>query len=159
MNEEPNFDNEENSFDSIIDELTSGDIDVNTDHVFKVTQNIRRQFIAEKLKDGSLMLDPKQQSTLLAGLKDMDKQQLDRKRLDVDEQNGANNKIVQEIVMQMALKNPKGMAKEPSDDIPVPDLDDAELPEVEFSEEELTPGLIRENSKEFVERMKEKGVA
>lgn len=146
-------------FKKVIEEIDS--LNPSSDESFAFTQKVRRQFIKMKLETPEELADPKQQSTLLASLKDMDKQNIDLKRIAVDQQNGADNKVIQEIVARIALMNPTGMAvavDDSDDSIPAPP-DLSAMESIEFSNEELTAGLISENSKDFIARMKEDGKA
>lgn len=147
----------DNLFKDVIESIE--DLNPNSDDCYKFTQNVRKQFVRMKLQNPDALDDPKQQSTLLMSLKDMDKQNTDLKRINVEEKNGANNALIQEIVAQMALRQPNGMIREIDENAALPEPDFSELDAVTFTEEELAPGLVVENSKEFISRMKDEGLA
>lgn len=125
------------------------DKNIHSNEVFEYTQTVRRNVLEEMLDKGNLA-DFEQQRTILTALKDMDKQQVDRSRLQIDDKNGATNEMVLEIVSNMSKRFPRGMAEEPDPTGKIPTMDDSALEDIDVPEDEKEVGLIQTTSKEFV---------
>jgi hypothetical protein len=87
----------------------------------------------------------------------MDQTSVNRMKLDVDKENSANSKKVQEIVERMFQMNPRGLAVDPGHEghhLPEPDVRD--IPDVDLEDGETEIGLRQESSKDFLNRMESK---
>lgn len=126
------------------------DKNIHDNEVFQYTQSIRKTVLEEMLSKGDLS-DFEQQRTILTALKDMDKQQVDKSRLQIDEKNSASNELVMEIVANMSKRFPRGMAIESTVGGVIPAIDDSALEGIEVPDLEKQQGIVQTTSKEFMD--------
>lgn len=145
-----------NPFIAIMNEMKNKD--VHGEECYEVTQTLRREIVDKLLSDASVLSDAKMLKVLTSTLNNMDKQIIDRKRLDSDSMSAGSNQLIQDIVAAMHAKNPNGLKVSLNLESAAPPAP-PELPEFDLSEGELTKGLIDDNSKDFISRMKDEGIA
>jgi hypothetical protein len=137
-------------------DVVSEDEDLSAEGLLKYSQGIRKNFVKGITKTG-IPQDKDERGQLLQALRDMDQTSVNRMKLDVDKENSANSKKVQEIVERMFQMNPRGLAVDPgheSHHLPEPDVRD--IPDVDLEDGETEIGLRQESSKDFLNRMESK---
>lgn len=116
------------------------------------TQKVRKGLVNDLTRTG-MPVDKDERHTLLQALRDMDGTTVNRLRLDVDRDVANNTREAQEIIKRLYQVNPQGLREQPVEGRRV-DVPDADIPKLNFSDDEKHVGLITENSVEFMARMK-----
>lgn len=116
------------------------------------TQKVRKGLVNDLTRTG-MPVDKDERHTLLQALRDMDGTTVNRLRLDVDRDVANNTREAQEIIKRLYQVNPQGLQEKPVEGRRV-DVPDADIPKLDFSDDEKHVGLITENSVEFMARMK-----
>jgi hypothetical protein len=137
------------------DEIDS-DEDLSAEGLLRYSQGVRKNLVKSMTTRG-LPEDKADRQVLLQALHDMDQTSVNRLKLDVDRENTASGKAVQELVERLAQINPRGLSVTPGEEvdrIPTPAL--GEIPETNVGDGETDIGVRQETSKEFLERMESK---
>lgn len=135
------------------DPMLIDDSEVEADRVLRYAQKTRMGMSKEILKSG-MPTDDDDRKFLLSVLRDMDRTALDSQKIDVERQGVENDRAAQDIVNRLATVRPNGLRISPEDAVDyVPEVDVSDLPEVEFDSRQKHIGLVKETSKEFLERV------
>lgn len=127
--------------------------DLSAEGLLRYSQGIRKNFVKGITKAG-MPADKDERMHLLQALRDMDQTSVNRMKLDVDKENAANGKTVQDIVERLFNTNPRGLAAAPGyevDRFPEPNVSD--IPEVDIEDGETEIGVRQESAKDFLSRM------
>lgn len=125
------------------------------DGVLEYTQRLRKQLVTDMTKKG-MPDDPKDRSTMLMALSDMDRAALGNKRITKDEQIASEDRAAQAAIARVysTLGNKNPFEVQPEKDITpvVPELPENIAPDAEFVEGEEEIGVREESYQEFAER-------
>lgn len=132
------------------------DEDLSAEGLLRYSQGIRKNLVKDMTGKG-MPEDKEERMQLLQALRDMDQTSVNRMKLDVDKEQAANGKAVQEIVERMFNVNPRGLAVAPGEEVDrLPEPNPQDIPDVDLEDGETEIGLRQESSKDFLERMENK---
>lgn len=97
------------------DEIDS-DEDLSAEGLLRYSQGVRKNLVKSMTTRG-LPEDKADRQVLLQALHDMDQTSVNRLKLDVDRENTASGKAVQELVERLAQINPRGLSVTPGEEV------------------------------------------
>jgi len=125
---------------------------VTDDDTLQLTQRVRRKLLRQMVSEGKLPEEPKSQQVLLAALKDMDKQVVDKKRLTIESKNTDNAAQIARMAEAITDKLGGSDIFKRAGTGNVPSTQEALLPKYEPVPGEMETNMSGENYNSFVEK-------